>query len=122
MCWRLTAKGYAVGYRIAFASTGEYIDQHFGSARYFQIYDFADNGNHKHVETRRPEAKYQVNCEGGFDHLLQALIDCDAVFVSRIGQSAAAFMISHGKRVFEASGKVEDILTKLTKEKILEGD
>jgi len=62
------------------------------------------------------------NCEGGFDHLLQALTDCDAVFAGRIGQSAAAFMISHGKRVFEASGRIEDILAKLTEEKFLEGE
>jgi len=109
-----------VGYRIAFASTGEYIDQHFGSARYFQIYDLADDGNHEHIETRTADAKCRGNCEGGFDHLLQILCDCDAVFVSKIGQSAAAFMISHGKRVFEASGKIEDIITKLTEEKFLE--
>jgi predicted Fe-Mo cluster-binding NifX family protein len=109
-----------MGYRIAFASTGEYIDQHFGSARFFQVYDLADGGNHEHVETRVAEAKCQGNCEGGFDHLLQALNDCDAVFVSRIGQSAAAFMIAHGKRVFEANGRVEDILAKLAEENLLE--
>jgi len=106
--------------RIAFASTGEYIDQHFGSARYFQVYDFADGGKHEYVETRKTEAKCQGNCEGGFDHLLQTLNDCDAVFVSKIGQSAAAFMIAHGKRVFEASGRVEDIIAKLTEGNFLE--
>jgi nitrogen fixation protein NifX len=105
--------------RIAFASTGEYIDQHFGSARYFQVFDLADGGNHEHVEARSAQAKCMGNCEGGFDHLLEILNDCDAVFVSRIGQSAAAFMISHGKRVFEASGRIEDILTKLTEENLL---
>jgi len=109
-----------MSYRIAFASTGEYIDQHFGSARYFQVYDLADSGNHEHVETRAAQAKCRGNCEGGFDHLLQILNDCDAVFVSRIGQSAAAFMISKGKRVFEASGKIEDILAKLKEGNLLE--
>jgi predicted Fe-Mo cluster-binding NifX family protein len=109
-----------VGYRIAFAGAGEYVDQHFGSARYFQVYDIADSGNHEHVETRTAQAQCRGNCEGGFDHLLQILNDCDAVFVSKIGQSAAAFMISHGKRVFEASGKVEDILAKLAEGNLLE--
>jgi len=108
-----------VGYRIAFASTGEYIDQHFGSARYFQIYNFTDNGSGEYIETRTAEAKCRGNCEGGFDHLLQLLNDCDAVFVSKIGQSAAMFMISHGKRVFEASGKIEDIIAKLAEENFL---
>ena len=109
-----------MGYRIAFASAGEYVDQHFGSARYFQIYDLADDGNHEHVETRGTEAKCRGNCEGGFDHILQILNDCDAVFVSKIGQNAAAFMIARGKRVFEASGRLEDIMAQLKKENFWE--
>jgi len=109
-----------VSYRIAFASNGEYIDQHFGSARYFQVYDLADNGNHAHIETRKMEALCTDSCDGGFDHLLKALNDCDAVFINKIGQTAAAFMISQGKRVFEASGRVEDIMAKLAEENFLE--
>ena len=109
-----------MGYRIAFASAGEYVDEHFGSARYFQVYDLADSGNHEHVETRRTEAKYRGDCEGGFDHILQILNDCDAVFINKIGQSAAAFMIAQGKRVFEASGRLEDIIAQLKKENFLE--
>jgi len=107
-----------MNFRIAFASTGEYIDQHFGSARYFQIYDIAGNEHH-HVETRTTGGKGQSHCEGGFNHFLEILNDCDAVFIDKIGPGAAAFMIAHGKRVFEASGKVEDIIAKLTKEKLL---
>ena len=109
-----------MSYRIAFAGAGECVDQHFGSARCFQVYDLADGGNHEHIETRRTEAKCQGHCEGGFDSLLRVLLDCDAVFVSRIGQSAAEFMISRGKRVFEASGKIEDILAELTKGNLLD--
>jgi len=104
--------------RIAFASTGEYVDQHFGSARYFQVYDIAGNEHH-HVETRRPEAKCRGNCEGGFNHLLEILSDCDAVFVGKIGPGAAAFMIAHGKRVFEAAGAVEEIIAELKKGNLL---
>jgi predicted Fe-Mo cluster-binding NifX family protein len=110
-----------MGFRAAFASTGEYIDQHFGSARYFQVYDI-NGSEHSHVETRKAEAKCQGNCEGGFDHLLEVLSDCDAVFVSRIGQSAAAFMIGHGKRVFEAAGMVEEIIKKQKKGNLLEDE
>jgi predicted Fe-Mo cluster-binding NifX family protein len=105
--------------RIAFASTGEYIDQHFGSARYFQIYDITDDGDSGHVETRKTAAKCRGHCEGGFDHLLQTLNDCDAVFVLKIGGEAADFMISHGKRVFEASGEVEEIIAELIESDLL---
>jgi predicted Fe-Mo cluster-binding NifX family protein len=105
-----------VGYRVAFASAGEMIDQHFGSARVFQVYDI-DGDEYTHIDQRRTAAKCQGNCEGGFDHLLKALDDCDAVFAAKIGQGAAAFMLSRGRRVFEASGGVEEILAQL-----IEGD
>ena len=107
-------------YRVAFASIdGSSVDQHFGSARYFQVYDI-NGSEYRHVEARKPEAKCQGHCEGGFDHLLEALSDCDAIFVNRIGQSAAEFMIGHGKRVFEAAGAVEEIIASLIKENLLE--
>ncbi len=106
--------------RIAFASTGDYIDQHFGSARYWQVYDLAEDGTCRHVETRRTQAKCQGNCEGGFDHLLRTLEDCEAVFVSKIGQSAAAFMIGRGKRVFEAAGAIDEIIDQISGENLLE--
>jgi predicted Fe-Mo cluster-binding NifX family protein len=107
-------------YRIAFASTGEYIDQHFGSALYFQVYDIAGK-EHNHLETRKTQGKCQGHCEGGFSHLLEILNDCDAVFVSKIGPAAAEFMIGKGKRVFEASGSIEAIIAKLKEEHFLDG-
>jgi predicted Fe-Mo cluster-binding NifX family protein len=97
---------------------GTYVDQHFGSARIFQIFDIGENSSQL-VESRSTPALCRGNCEGGFDHLLSALHDCDAVFVNKIGEPAAAFMIQRGKRVFEASGPVEDILCELIEENLL---
>ncbi len=101
-----------MAYRVGFASiNGACVDQQFGSARYWQIYDI--DGSGEFVETRKTAAKCAGHCEGGFGHLLEVLRDCDALFVSRIGESAAAFMIANGKRVFEAQGSVEDIIDEL---------
>ncbi|MBZ4667626.1 MAG: Dinitrogenase iron-molybdenum cofactor biosynthesis protein [Defluviitaleaceae bacterium] len=101
-----------MGYRIGFASIdGAVIDQHFGSARYWQIYDVDSEA--RFVETRKTVAKCQGHCEGGFDHLLDVLKDCDAIFVLKIGEVAAAVMLPKGKRVFEAEGEVEDILAEI---------
>ncbi len=106
--------------RIAFASTdGAYIDQHFGSARYFQIYD-VDGAVYEQVESRKTQALCQGSCEGGFDHLYEALKDCDAVFVLKIGQSAAAYMIGRGKRVFESYGAVDEIMEQVIVGNLLE--
>lgn len=96
-------------YRVGFASiSGSEIDQHFGSARYWQIYDIDTEAGF--VETRKSAAKCGGHCEGGFDHLYEVLKDCDAVFVLKIGETAAAYMINKGIRVFEAAGEIEDII------------
>lgn len=98
--------------RVAFASIdGGTINEHFGSARYWQIYDIDETATF--IETRKTAAKCQGHCEGGFDHILEAVGDCEAIFVSKIGPSAAAFMISRGKRVFEAMGEVEELILEL---------
>ncbi|NLL77804.1 MAG: diguanylate cyclase [Clostridiales bacterium] len=107
--------------RVAFASIdGTWVDQHFGSARYFQIFDLKEE-TYEFVEARRTESYCRGNCEGGFEHLLKALDDCDAIFVVKIGQGAAAFMINHGKRVFEAYGPVRVILDRLLNGDLMEG-
>jgi predicted Fe-Mo cluster-binding NifX family protein len=99
-------------YRVAFASIdGTAVDQHFGSARYWQIYDISEEETF--IETRKSAAKCQGHCDGGFEHLLKLLDDCDAIFVLKIGQSAAAFMLAKGKRVFEAVGAIEEIIAQL---------
>ena len=109
-----------MGLRVAFASTdGSYIDQHFGNARIFQVVDIFGS-SHELVGFRRTDANCRGNCDGGFDSQLHALNDCDAVFVLKIGEGAAAFMISHGKRVFEAQGPVEEIIEQLIEGNLLE--
>lgn len=107
-----------MGYRVAFASIdGASIDQHFGAAHYWQIYDI--NAKGVFIETRKTAAKCRGHCEGGFEHLLAMLRDCDAVFVSKIGPQAATFMISKGKRVFEAAGEVNEIISQLIEQDLL---
>ena len=100
-------------FRVAFASSNNaYIDEHFGSAQYFQIYDI-DEEEAEYVEERRINPLCKGHCEGGFDAAYDLLIDADAIFVLRIGESAASYMIQHGKRVFEAHGFIEDIVNEL---------
>lgn len=99
--------------RVAFASSNNaYIDEHFGSAQYFQIYDI-DEEEAEYIEERRINPLCKGHCEGGFDAAYELLIDTDAIFVLRIGESAAGYMIQHGKRVFEAHGFIENIVKEL---------
>ena len=106
--------------RIGLASIDRsYVDQHFGSARYWQIYDIDDTGTF--VETRKTKPTCNGHCEGGFEAQLEVLNDCDALFVSRIGEGAALTMLQKGKRVFEAAGPVEEIVEAVVKQGLLEG-
>jgi len=111
-----------MSYRVAFASIdGSRVDQHFGSARYFQVYDI-DGSAYHFIETRKTPIKSEGHSEGKFEQLLETLSDCDAVFVSQIGQSAAEFMIERGKRIFEAEGAVEAIIGELAEKNLFEED
>jgi len=105
--------------RIAFASIdGSVIDQHFGSARYWQIYDLDEEAHF--VETRKAAPRCQGHCEGGFDDLYKILADCDAIFALKIGEAAAAYMLAKGKRVFEGTGELEEIILQLLEGAFLE--
>ena len=104
--------------RIGLASIdGSYVDQHFGSARYWQIYDIGNEASF--VETRKTRPSCNGHCEGGFDAMLEVLEDCYALFVSKIGDGAALAMLQKGKRVFEAAGPVEEIVEQILAQGLL---
>jgi predicted Fe-Mo cluster-binding NifX family protein len=104
---------------IAFASiSGTEIDEHFGSARYWQVYE-VQNDDFQHIEMRKTVAKCHGSCEVGFGHILETLHDCVALFVQKIGPGAAAYMIGQGKRVFEAEGEIEEILAQIAERGLL---
>ena len=104
--------------RVAFASMdNNRIDQHFGNARYWQIYDIDRDSTF--IETRKVPVTYQGHHEDKFKLVLSVLNDCDAVFVIQIGESALEFMIRSNKRVFEATGEVLSIIRELLKGNLL---
>ncbi len=95
---------------VAFASLdGIAVDQHFGHARYWQIYDFSDDV--EFVETRKlPPSCSGQGCCGNFDSVYELLKDCKALFVAKIGEAAAAYMIGRGLKVFEAAGTIDRLV------------
>ncbi len=108
--------------RVAVASTdGKYINEHFGRAKAFYIVDLSENG-YSYVETREvsPCCKNHDHNESDFDKVINTLSDCDGIFLSRIGAIASAYLISHGLRVFEAPGFIDDVMNKVISEKFLE--
>ncbi|MBR2176589.1 MAG: dinitrogenase iron-molybdenum cofactor biosynthesis protein [Clostridia bacterium] len=107
--------------KVAIASTdGINVNEHFGRAAFFRVYELSENGHH-FVEVRDAVAACQqkrVHNKTNFDLTLDMLSDCDAILVSRIGEGAAAYIISKGIRVFEVSGNIDAVLEKLILDKV----
>ncbi len=105
-------------HRIAMASTdGTVINQHFGQAERFYIYELSDT-DYKFIDIRNKSA-VTVHSEDEFDRVLKLIYDCDSIFVSCIGQGAARYLNSKGMRVFEAPYSVSAVLDKLIDKGIL---
>ncbi|MBR0599478.1 NifB/NifX family molybdenum-iron cluster-binding protein [Sinanaerobacter chloroacetimidivorans] len=111
-----------MSYRVAVASLdGIEVNQHFGRANEFLIYDIQDE-TYAFLETRRtaPSCYNHTHTETRFDRVITLLSDCDAIFVSQIGEGAAAYLIQKGVRVFESPYEIEDVLQIAIDQKLLE--
>lgn len=105
--------------RVGFASTdGIMVNEHFGHAKYWEIYDI---GETEAVEVGSRIVHSGCNCHDTslLDETLEELSDCKALFVAKIGEGAASYLMRKGVRVFEAAGNIELINKKLIAEKIL---
>lgn len=110
--------------RAALASTdGKFINEHFGRATAFHIVDLTDS-DYVFVESREisPCCHDHQHDENDFDKAAALLADCDGVFVSKIGPTAAAYLLSKGVRVFEAPGMIEDVMQKVLSSGILSNE
>jgi len=102
-------------YRIAAASTdGKTINEHFGKAASFLIYDIGKESR-TFVEKR---SVTPLNCES--DHTeeslasnIEALKDCTAVVVVKIGGPVRRAFEINGISVFEKSDSIDNALSKL---------
>jgi predicted Fe-Mo cluster-binding NifX family protein len=109
--------------RVAVASSdGRLIDQHFGWATQFYVYDVGRDESTA-IELRlRPHSSCGGECDPRTEqpHLPDALeathallSDCTVVLVSRIGPGPAAFLATRGMRAFELGLPVEQALQRI---------
>ena len=108
--------------RVAAAtSDGFSVNEHFGHAKFFRVYDLGEK-DHTFVEIRDAVAVCQHSLGHDttrFDKIIELLSDCDAVLVQKIGEGAAAYLISKNVRVFEVSGSIDAVLKKIIEDGIL---
>ncbi|MDR1066663.1 MAG: hypothetical protein LBL35_04430 [Clostridiales bacterium] len=86
--------------KIAFASRdGQTITDHFGFADEYVV-----NGEIREViSPRRSE-----NPHTAFAGIVDILADCDAIVAVKFGEAAVKYLKSRGKRVFQATGTIDN--------------
>lgn len=108
--------------KIALTSkNGVDVDEHFGRATFFRIYELSEN-SYLFLESRDAVAACQharSHSKTDFDTVIDLLSDCDALLVEKIGEGAASYLISKGVRVFEVSGSIDAVLNKIITDKLL---
>lgn len=104
------------GYKVAAASSdGIVVNQHFGRADIFYIYEVTETGKYRLLETRTVTPV----CSGGNhkDNELRdnvsKLKDCKYILVSRIGIGAANAVEQSGITPMELPGMIEESIDKL---------
>ncbi|MEQ8540567.1 MAG: NifB/NifX family molybdenum-iron cluster-binding protein [Coleofasciculus sp. D1-CHI-01] len=98
--------------RVAVASKGGgLVNQHFGHAKEFEIYDV--DRDEAHCIDRRSVTPY---CQGGYgeadvlDTIMQTLSDCQAVMVSKIGACPKEQLQAQGIECVEAYDVIENVV------------
>lgn len=108
--------------KIALTSkNGVDVDEHFGRATFFRIYELSEN-SYSFLESRDAVAACQharTHSKTDFDTVIDLLSDCDALLVKKIGEGAASYLIAKGVRVFEVSGSIDAVLNKFVTDKLL---
>ena len=108
--------------RLAVAtSDGFTVNEHFGHAKFFRVYDINQSG-YDFIEVRDAVAACQHRLGHDttrFDKIIELLSDCDALLVQKIGEGAGAYLIARDVRVFEVSGSIDAVREKFIADKII---
>jgi len=105
-----------VSFKVAVASSdGKFVNQHFGRASQFLVFEVKDNGDYEFLALR----KNTPPCNSGESHddlltkTLDLISDCRAVLVSRVGPGAAEALVLRGIQPYVIPNFIEDALKQL---------
>lgn len=97
------------------SSDGFLVDQHFGRAKSFDVYEVGQEGEPRFVESR----KVQRPCSGqghsneALDAVVRTLGDCAFVIVARVGPGARAALSQRGIEAYEIVAEAEAAIEKV---------
>ncbi|ATW28009.1 NifB/NifX family molybdenum-iron cluster-binding protein [Candidatus Formimonas warabiya] len=104
-----------MSFRVAAASSdGKFINQHFGRASQFYIFEIRDDQYH-FVELRKnvPPCGGGEHDEDTLRKSVNLIGDCRVVLVNQIGPGAASVLNSRGIQSFRVQNFIEEALEKL---------
>lgn len=107
--------------RVAVASSdGKYVNQHFGRATQFLVFDIQEGQENIFVELRpnQPSCNWDAPSEPGHMHTIKLLADCQVVVVSMIGSTATQKLESCGLMVFQIPDFIENALKQIVNVKL----
>ena len=96
----------------AASSDGKLVNQHFGKAQKFLIFEIKDNGEHEFIELREtaPRCGGDPNLK---NEIIELISDCNILLVSQIGPGAQKKLLNRGVRPLIMPVFIEDALEKL---------
>lgn len=108
-----------MSFKIAVASSdGKIIDEHFGKADRFFIFEIKDN-RFELIEERKniPICGTNGHAEEKVTETVKLISDCEAVFINRIGIGPALALQDKGVNVYEVSITIDEALERFAKYK-----
>lgn len=105
-------------YKVAVASTdGETVNQHYGRAEVFYIYDVDDNEGYDLTEKRTvsPVCMGGSHLKNEMEESVRRFLDCKYIAASRIGDGALSVMGGNGITGMELPGSIDDAILKIWK-------
>lgn len=105
-----------ISYKVAVASSdGKFVNQHFGMAQQFLIFEIDDEGDYKFLELREnvPACDVEGHTEDAMTRSVKLISDCKAILASQIGPAAVDILFSHGIEAYIAPTFIDEALKEL---------
>ncbi|MDF2503083.1 NifB/NifX family molybdenum-iron cluster-binding protein [Clostridium sp.] len=101
-----------MSYKVAIASSdGKFVDQHFGKASKFTIYEIENNKfNLLEVRENKPSCGDNGHQESAMFNSINLLLDCKVVLISMIGVGPDQILFEKGIVTYETSDSINDAL------------
>jgi nitrogen fixation protein NifX len=105
-----------MSFKVAVASSdGKFVNQHFGMAQQFLIFEIDDQGSYKFLELREnvPACDVEGHTEDAMTRSVKLISDCKAIIASQIGPAAVDVLVDNGIEPYMAPTFIDEALKEL---------